>query len=778
MASSTASQNLEAPRFVFSCSDLGGAEVHVRRFTLVEALSAPYRLTVELITTDIDLDVASLPGASCELCIDRGEHERSVLGVVEQARQLSIVAGYLRFALIVVPAFALMEQVIDTRFFQNMGAAQILDTVLKAGLGAAGRTFRSELAGGGAAPREYCVQYRESDYEFASRLMQEEGISYRFEHKPGSSAEVLVLMSDTSRCADVERDGGSAVPFVDRAVASAVGESFDSFSPNYALRTTTVVQQDFDWASPSAAYTNERRTTDGRGRDRAVYDHDDRRIAGNDGANRARYKQEQRAAQTRVFIGTSDVVALVPGAMFSVSGHPASGLDRRYLLVAVKHEGSAPEEVLYAGEGSEQEVRYTNECQCIEAERPWRPAPLNPKPKAHGLQTALVVGPGSEEIHTDEYGRIKVRFHWDRVSPYDDTASCWIRVAQRLAGAGWGSVWIPRIGMEVLVEFVDGDPDRPMVTGCVYNGNNQPPYPLPDQKTKSTTKSDSSPGGGGFNEIRFEDAKGAEEVYVHAQLDMNTVVLQNATRTVGMDDTDTVTNIQIESVGVDRTASVGNNESLSVGVSQDRTIGGNQMTSIGANQLYTVGGAQDVIIGGTQTFSVTGHQLMVVAMDQAMAIGANRATQVFGTDTIEIGLDRITTILGSDIETISLDTSTTVLGMSTISIGTTVTALIGTDVTASVGANVTTTIGANVTTVVGANLAATIGASSTLVITGEHMVTVGGGHTHVVGGALTIAAATITMTAGGSSITIGPASVDITSAGIVTLTGALVKVNC
>jgi type VI secretion system secreted protein VgrG len=488
-----------------------------------------------------------------------------VLGVVEQARQLSIVAGYLRFALVVVPAFALMEQVVDTRFFQNMGAAQILDTGAQGGprRPAAARSAASSPAPA-RRPREYCVQYRESDYEFASRLMQEEGISYRFEHKPGSTAEVLVLMSDTSRCADVERDGGSTVPFIDRAVASAVGESFDSFSPNYALRTTTVVQQDFDWTSPSAAYTNERRTADGRGRDRAVYDHDDRRIAGNDGANRARYKQEQRAAQTRVFIGTSDVVALVPGAMVSLSGHPARGARPQVPAGRGEARGlGARRRCCTPVRAPSRRSATPTSVECIEAERPWRPAPLNPKPRAHGLQTALVVGPGSEEIHTDEYGRIKVRFHWDRVSPYDDTASCWIRVAQRLAGAGWGSVWIPRIGMEVLVEFVDGDPDRPMVTGCVYNGNNQPPYPLPDQKTKSTTKSDSSPGGGGFNEIRFEDAKGAEELYVHAQLDMNTVVLQNSTRTVGMDDTDTVTNNQIESVGVDRTASVGNNESLS-----------------------------------------------------------------------------------------------------------------------------------------------------------------------------------------------------------------------
>ena len=405
--------------------------------------------------------------------------------------------------------------------------------------------------------------------------------------------------------------------------------------------------------------------------------------------------------------------------------------------------------------------RYRNWFECMDARLPYRPQTVPPRPRIHGPHTAIVVGPPGEEIHTDEHGRIKVRFHWDRVSPFDDTASCWIRVAQRWSGPGWGALILPRVGMEVLVEFLDGDPDRPMVTGCVYNGNNMPPYPLPDEKTKSTTRSESSPGGGGFNEIRLEDAKGAEEIYVHAQLDMNTVVLQHTTRTVGVDDTDTVGNNQVESVGVDRTASVGNNEDLTVGVSQNRTIGGNQMTAIAANQLYTVGGAQDLIVGGTQTVSVTGHQLTVVAMDHASSIGGNWAAQVFGASTLEVGLDRTTTILGSEIVNIAMDHTATVLGASTVSVGTTVAATVGADVSAAIGAN----------------LSVSIGAAAQLVVAADRMVQIGANDTLSVGGALTISAPTITLSSGGATITLSGSNIDITASGIVKINGSLVETN-
>ncbi|HEY0135551.1 MAG TPA: contractile injection system protein, VgrG/Pvc8 family, partial [Nannocystis sp.] len=245
-------QNLAPPRYVFTCSDLGSATVHVRRFKLVEALSTPYRLTIELITPDLETDVAGLLGASCELRIDRVGTARSVAGVVERARQLNVVANRLRFSLEIVPAFALLEQVVNTRFFQNLDAAQIIEQVLRPGLAASGRSLRMELSAT-VPPREYCVQYRESDYAFASRLMQEEGITYRFEHSTGGP-EFLVLMSETRQCPDLDRADGTSLTFIDRATASATVESFDTFIPIYALQTTSIVQADFDWMAPPSAY--------------------------------------------------------------------------------------------------------------------------------------------------------------------------------------------------------------------------------------------------------------------------------------------------------------------------------------------------------------------------------------------------------------------------------------------------------------------------------------------------------------------------------------------
>jgi type VI secretion system secreted protein VgrG len=755
------SQNLAPPRYAFACSDVPHAQLHVRRFTLVEELSAPYRLAIELITADLDIDVSGLLGASCELRIDRDGAARSLLGVVEQVRELPMVANRLRFALEVVPAFALLEQVVDTRFFQGMSAAQILEQVLKAGLAAYGRRARLELVGAGTTVREYCVQFRESDHEFAARLMEEEGITYRFEHPGGGDAEVMVLVGNTSQCGELDRSDGATIDLIDRATASDITESFDGFMPRYALRSTSVAQADFDWKSPSGSpYRHERRVPDLRGSDREVYEHDDRRLHADDGAARARRKQEQRAVQTRVFLGTSDVAELVPGVTFRLRGHPHAALDRKYLLVRVRHVGEAPEEMLHGGEGREQVARYSNECECIEAERPWRPAPLHPKQRARGLQTAIVVGPGSEEIHTDEFGRVKVRFHWDRHSPFDDTASCWIRVGQQSGGAGYGSVVIPRVGSEVLVEFLDGDPDRPIVIGCVYNGDIMPPYPLPEGKSRTTMKSDSTPGGGGFNEVRFEDSKGSEEIFIHAQKDMYTKVLHDSAREVDNDDSDAVTNNQDESVGVDRTASVGNNESLRVGMNQDRKIGGDQSTAIASNQRYTVGGGQDVVVGGDRTLSVTGHHLTVAGMDQATVVGGSRGVQVFGTDTLEVALDRTTTILGSETSTVSVDRVAKIVGAGTVNVGT----------------NLAGTVGADAIVAIGANISASVGAHAQLVVAGERVIQVGANDTLVVAGELMITAPTITLSSGGATITLSGANIDI-SGGLVSINGALVEVN-
>lgn len=737
---------LEATRYTFSSDGSPDVVWHVRRFTLVESLSEPYALTLELATDDLSVDTLALLGAACQLRIDRDVTARAVFGLVTRVRERGVLADRLHVDLDVVPALALSAHVVNTRFFQEQSVPDILRQVLEAALEPLGRTLRLDLDPAAYEPREYCVQFRESDLDFAARLMHEEGILYYFEHPPEGSAELLVLAGASDRCRPLALvDGGDVVDFVARRSGTAARECVDTFTPSHALRTTSVAQRDFDWLHPAdSPYARERRSRDARGRDRESFEHDDRRLFRDDGARRSRRKLEQRAAEEHLHLGTGDVAEFNPGFTFALLGHPQHHLDREYLIVRATHRGDAPEEDRFAG--SPALPRYTNEFDAIAVDTPWRPPPPPAgKPRTHGPQTAIVVGPAGEEIHTDEHGRIKVHFHWDRISPFDDTASCWIRVAQRLAGPQWGSLSLPRIGMEVVVDFLDGDPDRPLVTGCVYNGNNPPPYPLPDQKTKTTLKSESSPGGGGFNEIRFEDAKSGEELFIHAQRDMTTKVLRDAGRQVDRDDGGKVGRHQNHEVGVDRTAkvgndetlSVGNNQSLSVGVDQTLSVGANQSLSVGANQSETVTGNQTIAVSGNQSESISGNQTLAVSGNQSATVGGSQTLSVTGSQTIAASGSQSVTVGGSG--------TTSVTGALTLQAGG--------------AANLTFSAAHNLT--VGAARSSTIGGSDTLSVTG----------------ALSITAASITLSAGGSTIEIGPAGITITAGALVSISGATVKVN-
>lgn len=637
---------LSVTRHEFNCKTLPGLHWHVRRFTLDEALSEPYRLSIELLIEESELDATAMLGAACDLRIERDTDQRIVHGIVERVIELGAVADRLAFQVDLVPAFALRGQTIDSRFFQDKSVPEIVEEVLTQPLEAAGRALRMDLEKGDFEKREYCVQYRESDFEFVSRLLQEEGIVYRFEHSPDEDGELMVLVDDTVSCPEIELgESGDKVLYIDRSVGTARLQCVDSLTPTHSLRTTAIVQRDFDWKKPSESpYEHQRRTKEAPGGERETYDHGDRRLFTDDGARRARRKLEQRSLQSRTLRGSSDVIEFMPGLAYALVGHPQHALDNEYLLVRVRHRGEAPEEDMYAQEGSERAPRYTNEFECIERDVPWRPEPMFAKRRAHGLQTAIVTGPESEEIHTDAHGRIKVRFHWDRISPFDDTSSCWIRVAQRWAGPGWGAMILPRIGMEVLVEFVDGDPDRPIVTGCVYNGDNPTPYPLPDEKTKSTLKSDSSPGGGGFNELRFEDAKGREEIFIHAQKDMNEVILNDMSTSVGHDQslsvkndrTHTVTGFETHTVHKDRSTTIDGSENLHIKGSLNMIVdgGGNKGRGPDPAQLgsgVTVTGEYNIVATKKLTITVGASKLIMDTSNISLETSAKMTLTVGGS---------------------------------------------------------------------------------------------------------------------------------------------------
>jgi len=526
---------------------------HVRRVHFVEAISEPFELSVDLLTDDVDLETDDLLGADAELEYTRNTFARRILGIIERVDFLGIASDRLSVRLHIVPAFKLLVQQVDTRIFQDKAVPDILKEVLEPGLAQYGRKLDRSKLNAKYLVRDYCVQYGESDFAFACRLMEEEGISYMFEPEgedvEGGAEQLVLLDQDGEANADfpeIEGDTRAQIPIIKDRPETADCESLRYLEWYRPEQVTKVSTRRFNWKrpDPAAPPSAEKKQDDARGRTREVYVPDARRriedYQKKDSyrGTKAGYDEEPLTVRRFQMVtgnqargqGASNVTCLRAGGIFEIAEHPHGGVAfTRLLVTRAVHFGDCPDREMGAEGGG---ARYQNTFECIPATTPFRPMETTPKPRVFGPQTATVTGPKGEEIHTDVHGRIKVLFHWDRLSPQDDASSCWVRVAQMWSGPGWGTWFLPRIGMEVVVEYLDGNPDRPLVVGCVYNGRNGTPYPLPDEKTKSTIKSNSSLAGEGFNEIRFEDAKGAEEIFMHAQRDQNEVVLNNRTRLV------------------------------------------------------------------------------------------------------------------------------------------------------------------------------------------------------------------------------------------------------
>ncbi len=335
-------------------------------------------------------------------------------------------------------------------------------------------------------------------------------------------------------------------------------------------------------------------------------------------------------------------------------------MNQEWVLLRVQHWCSQPQAAEEQAGPAEQSV-YQNSFECAPYSVPYRPRRWTPRPVVDGPQTAIVVGPAGEEIHTDEYGRVKVQFHWDRAGQKDDKSSCWIRVSQGWGGAGYGMVIIPRIGHEVVVDFLEGDPDQPLIVGRVYNGESPPPYGLPGAKTMSSFKSNSSPGGGGSNELRFEDAAGSEEVYLHGQKDWNTVIEHDKTEKIGNDNTESighdetidVKNNRSKTVGVDQSETIGSNKTISVGVDHDETIGANMSLSVGSNKTETIAIASTETVGAEKTLSIGAVYQVTVGAAMNETVGAAKAVEVGGSNSEKIGGDKSETIGGSRNESVA-----------------------------------------------------------------------------------------------------------------------------
>ena len=510
-------------RWLTVTSPLGEDDLIPTDLTGHEEVSRPFRFDLHCLSPRLDLTPKDLLGKEVTVHVDAADAPRHVGGIVREIEPGSAVSRGLRpYRLELVPTLWLLSLGREVRIFQEQTALEIIEAVFKE----QGLTDY-DVAGVQTKPpvRTYCVQYREDHLAFVSRLMEEEGIFYFFDFQ--KTRHVLKLADSTAAYVKAK----AKVPFRPDGAGSGV----TSWSPGYSSRSGKWTLRDFDFEQPAAVTAETKTVIREPAFGAEVYDYPGGFTKKARGGTLSAALIEAHEAKHAVVSGSATLPGFAPGLSFTLTEHPAKDqAEKSFVITSVSHN-AVDHTGLVGMDGAED---YGNSFTCIPAERTARPGRLTPRPVVAGPHTATVVGPKGEEIHCDKHGRVKVQFHWDRVGKNDEKSSCWIRVAQSLAGRSWGTVMIPRVGMEVVVDFLEGDPDRPLIVGCVYNGTNTPPYALPANKTQSGFKSQSTPNAGkaDFNELRFEDKKGKEHVYFHAQKDFERKVEFSDTLTVQKSD--------------------------------------------------------------------------------------------------------------------------------------------------------------------------------------------------------------------------------------------------
>ena len=504
----------------------------------------------------------------------------------------------------VVPWLWFLTRTSDCRIFQNKSVPDIIQQIFS-DLGFT--DFKVSVQGSAAtAPKEYCVQYRETDFNFVSRLMEEEGIFYYFKHEKGK--HTLVISDATSEYADCQ---DKEVQFASSGSAPELTDEIRSWQHAYEFRSGKWAHDDYNFTTSTTDLMADKKGAPELPPDSSKFEFFDFPAEikeKSESTDKVKVRMEQEEVDYDVVLGQSHCRSFHPGGKFKLKKHYSEAEQgKTYVLTSVQHSARIGEAYLAGGDVSG--GIYVNSFTCIPASKTFRPQRLSAKPVVHGVHTAVVTGPSGEEIHCDKYGRVKVQFHWDREGKKDDNSSCWIRCAQVSAGKGWGMMSIPRIGQEVVVTYVEGDPDRPLITGCVYNDQQIPAYPLADKKTKTGFKTNSSPGGAGFNEISIDDTAGKEQLFLHAQKNMDVLVLNDQMMNVNHNQSLTIGNDCMESVGKDKHVTVGGNHTESIAKEVQLAIEGDQHVTLGKNRIEKITGHVSQTVGGSVKQKATSWSL-------------------------------------------------------------------------------------------------------------------------------------------------------------------------
>jgi len=629
-----------------------------------EELGRPSEFELAALSTRNDIKPSDLLGKKITVKLERVKGgTRYFNGHVTRFAQGDTLGRYYEYRMTVHAWLWFLTRTSDCRIFQEKTVPDIIKEVFADHSMA---VFDDGLTGT-YAKREYCVQYRETDFDFVSRLMEEEGIYYYFEH--GDGKHTLKLVDADSAHKKLEGKESIACHLPGRTLHGDE-EFIQIFRQAQRIQPGMVATRSYDFTKPKAdlgvkSQNIEKHET----ADYEIYDYAGDYVQTDNGDHLARVRIDELHSEFELAEAESNVREIAVGHTFKLTNAPHKDQEKDYLIVKAEWD---LQNNTYETNTDEDAIFHCT-MQVLQAKQQFRPGRITPRPTMGGPQTAVVVGPGGEEIYCDKYGRVKVQFHWDRYGKKNENSSCWIRVSNPWAGGNWGGMAIPRMGQEVIVDFLEGDPDQPIITGRVYNADQMPPYALPANATQTGIKSRSSKGGGAanFNEIRFEDKKGSEQVFLHAEKNQDIEVENDEThwtghdrkKTIDHDETTLVKNNRTETVGVNekidiganRTETVGANESITVSGNRDRTVMQNEIVtvaltrthSVGVNEMINVGAAREVTVGGAQAVTVGAAQQETVGLSQTETYGKSQTTSV-GTDrTTKVG-DNCSTEVGKN----------------------------------------------------------------------------------------------------------------------------------
>ncbi|WP_311567448.1 type VI secretion system Vgr family protein [Photobacterium arenosum] len=622
-------------------------EFRVEEFKITERLFQPFEINVTLLSRDADIafeDVIRKAGV-LQLFGQGSGVSRVFHGTVSEARFLGTGRQFSRYELKLVPDLWFLTQRQDCRIFQDQTINDIIEAVLEE----AGVTAVRMLADAGEK-QEYILQYHETDLAFIHRLMSQHGLWYYFDHTHSGHELVIVDKNELVNALPSTAENATLIPGAEQtpilyhADSGGVPDREHIFDADFATRVHTgaVSQNDYNYLTPKTRLMADVPESDEAEvyTDLAVYRYPGRYGQQPQGKLQSDYRLSAHKVSGTELKATTCVMRLIPGYSFLMERHPRQSLNRDFTLLEVKHEGSDPQ--AHAEEAGDEPTTYHNKVIAFPADMTYRASAL-PAPVVEGPQTAVVVGPANEEIYTDNLGRIKIQFHWDRLGASDEHSSCWVRVSQSLAGPNWGAVFLPRIGHEVVVSFLEGDPDQPLVTGSVYNGLHLPPYDLPLKKTRTTLRSKTHKGEG-YNEISLDDETNHEELYLRAQKDMSVKVLN------------------------DRFEQIGNDDTLTVARHKTNEIGQNQLETIKGNKTTEVKGTFTETVDGDVTVNYNSNEAVTVVKNSDLKINQNRTTEIGKNDELEVMENQTITIHGARQTQVDKDNNLNVEGNSTLTV--------------------------------------------------------------------------------------------------------------